>query len=229
MTKHISSFINKSNPIQSSGEEKNSNLCPMSTKVVNSLFKYFFGVCRGFEKQYSDASKLSFEKTQWIIAFSDLGITDISQCEAGVKNTRLESPIYTPRLKEFLEWNEDYSLSSDYPEVNKSYSQACRNSHPCELEKEWYHPCVKHAWAATGAWRLRTESRNTTFPEFSKNYSQAIALDRKGMLHDAIESDKKRCNTNDKAEKSHEKFKHIQGREAAMNEINKILGRNKVY
>ncbi|MDP8268836.1 MAG: replication protein P [Candidatus Tenebribacter davisii] len=225
MTKHISDFINKSDPIKGAGETKNSNLCPMSTKVVNSLFKYFFGVCRGFEKQYSDANKLSFEKTQWIIAFSDLGLTDIKQCEAGIKNTRLESPIYTPRLKEFLQWNEDFSFSGEYPRLEDAYDQACRNSHPCQTEKEWSHPSVRHAWAATGAWRMRIEPRKSTLPEFSKNYKHATKLHKQGNLHDSIEKPESKNNTS-RHDNEHEKYSHIKGRDAAISEIKKILGRN---
>src|ERR1017187_3674214 len=101
----ISDLLDKGLIKQLPGNEKVDNqLDPFIVKLVNNLFAFFFSICRGFEKQYSDPKRLVMEKNQWILAFQDEGLTDMKRIDFGMKRTRRESPIYTPTIGQFLDW-----------------------------------------------------------------------------------------------------------------------------
>lgn len=222
MTKHISEFL--STDIQAKAKEP--LLSPEATKVVNSLFGFFCAICRGFEKQYQDPQKLNIEKTQWIKAFKDVGILDIRQCELGVRKCRLESPIYTPTIKQFLEWNSPTSEDLGLPSVEDAYKEACENSNPTS-SKAWTHQAVKHAWVNTGSWRMSQQARSQSFPVFEKHYKLAIKLFHEGRLLDQLE-DQSITRKQDLAEKNKqevvcEQFKHIKSADEALKTIMTFL------
>lgn len=148
-------------------------------KLVNDLFTLFYGICRGFLKQYEDTKRLSIEKTQWMIAFMDEGINSMEQINLGVARTRRQSPINTPTIGQFLDWCIPSNQALQVPDLNSAYDEACRNSHPC-AEKSWSHKLVQHAWKLTGSYFLANSARSVTYPVFERNYAIAIREWRAG-------------------------------------------------
>lgn len=187
MPKHILDTLRYQSNTKSVNDNESPILCPHTTQTINSLFKFFYAICRGFEKQYQDPKRLNIEKTQWIKAFMDVGIANITQCKYGIKQARLESPIFTPTIKQFLEWNDEPLPGYEYPDVEQAYNEACKNSHFAQAVKAWSHAVVKHAWQNTSSWRLQQEPREKTFHAFKKNYNYAIKLHRQDELLEQIE------------------------------------------
>lgn len=234
MKKHVSELIGDISVLEAAQATQAQTLCPRVTATVNALFQFFYVVCRGFEKQYHDPRRLTLEKTQWIKAFMDVGIAHIDDCANGVKQARLESPIFTPTIKQFIEWNDDLTDSDAFPSLENAYAEACKNSHFAQSDKRWSHPVVMHAWAQTGSWRLQNEPRAKTCADFKKNYNCAIKRYRKGALREQLED-----KTKETAEIEREKDKQdkitkranalgVNNYETAKKYLNNLLGKGKL-
>lgn len=160
---------------------------PKINALIDKLFGFFYAICRGFEKQYHDPKRLNIEKTQWRAAFADLGINDRSQIEWGIKRTRLESPIYTPTIKQFLEWSQPTAYDLGLPDLDTAFDEACKNSHPT-AKKQWSHDVVYYAWSKTGGFDLCNKPSVQVRPIFEKYYNEAIRLHSQGKILRQIES-----------------------------------------
>lgn len=163
-------------------QETQKTLDPASVNIVNRLFVFFESICRGFEKQYHGHSqkKLNMEKIQWARGFMDSGITRIEQIEFGIKRCRLESPVNTPRLGEFLKWCTPSPEDLGMPRLDDAYDEACRNSSPSNPEKKWTHKAVYHAWTMCSSYDLSHLPKINTYPVFERNYDITVKMIMRG-------------------------------------------------
>ncbi len=162
-------------------QETEKTLDSVSVNIVNRLFVFFEAICRGFEKQYRDQqAKLNLEKIQWARGFMDSGINRIEQIEYGIKKCRIESPINTPTLGQFLKWCMPSPEELKIPSLEHAYEEACRNSHPANKEPNWSHQAVYHAWSMCDPYELTNSPKNQTFPIFERNYEITVKLIMRG-------------------------------------------------
>lgn len=160
-------------------------LDPAIVGLINDIFIFFYSVCRGFEKQYSDQKRLNIEKTQWMKAFIHEGIRSKAQVEQGIIRTRRETPIYTPTIGQFLDWCTPSLNALGVPTTDQAYDEACKNSHP-SADKNWSHKLVAHAAKLTGSYLLSTSARSVSYPVFQRNYEISIRDWRGGKKIDEI-------------------------------------------
>lgn len=186
--KHISSIVgNNVHELSSNKQSEDTTVNPKIGELIDQLFVFFYGICRGFEKLYHDPKRLNIEKTQWRAAFEDVGIYDRSQVEWGIKRTRLESPINTPTIKQFLDWCTPTTQQLGVPSISDAFDEACKNSHP-SATKRWSHDVVHYAWTKTGSFELCNRPSASIRPIFEEHYNEAIKLHSQGKILRQIEN-----------------------------------------
>lgn len=224
---HISNFLNTSSLNVKREENQKANIIdPHVADIVNKLFAMFYGICRGFEKQYPHESKrLSIEKTHWMRAFMDIGFNTLEQIELGIKKCRLESPINTPTIGQFVKWCTPTPEELGIPRVEEAYAQACSNSGPDNPEKKWTHQAVYHAWAMCNSYELANLPKKSTFPIFERNYDitvkmiisgQSLKKIPKALTHDEDSMQRQQITKG---------FEQCNSRQAAMEVMSKMLGK----
>lgn len=157
--------------------EKNiaQELNPKTVAIINRLFVVFESICRGFEKQYSDnQKKLNLEKIQWTRAFMDAGISTIEQLEFGIKKCRLESPINTPTIGQFVKWCAPEPKDLGLPTVEEAYKLSLlinRQFSDYKPDCAKTYTVIKHAISQIGPSEYRSMKADTAFKTFERYYA----------------------------------------------------------
>jgi len=174
---HITSLINTASlSVEREDSKYQSALDPHISAIVDKLFVFFYSICRGFDKQYQDPKRLNIEKTQWIKAFMDIGFNTLEKVQLGVKKCRLESPINTPTIGQFVKWCTPSAQDLGIPDIEDAYLEACKNSHFAISEKQWSHPAVYHAWSMCKSFDLANLPKKNSFPIFERNYDITVKM-----------------------------------------------------
>ena len=223
---HISNLINTASLTVKREEDKyDTTLDPHVTEVVSKIFVFFYAICRGFDKQYQDPKRLNVEKTQWIRAFMDIGFNTLEKVQRGIKKCRLESPINTPTIGQFVKWCIPSAEELGIPNVEYAYDEACRNSNPSNPEKKWTHQAVYHAWTMCNSYDLSHLPKKNTFPIFERNYDITVKMIIRGEPLKAIPI----AITHDKESESKinlaKGFEKCNNRIAAMEAMGEMLGK----
>ncbi|CEG60938.1 replication protein P [Legionella micdadei] len=211
-------------------QEIKKDLDPSSVAVVNRLFVFFETICRGFEKQYQgNQKKIDNEKSQWTRAFMDSGINRIEQISMGVKRCRLESPINTPTIGQFLKWcktsEEDYDLLPKEIAYIKAYD-LLRNGELQGLSTEQFS-VIHHALEQSDRYFMKTNSREKTQLVFYRNYEIAIRDFLSGKLkpiHRAIEDKRDEQSEKEKQNYIAKYYQHCKSNDHFRTQMQLILG-----
>lgn len=178
---HISNLINTASICVKREERRyETSLDPHVIDVVNKLFVFFYSICRGFDKQYHDPKRLNVEKTQWIRAFMDLGFNSLDKIQFGIKKCRIESPINTPTIGQFVKWCTPTPEGLGLPSLDDAYAEACRNSKSYTTDKTWSHQAVYHAYTMCRSYDLANLPKKNTFPIFERNYDATTKMLMRG-------------------------------------------------
>lgn len=220
---HISKIVPNSNLNLGSDEE--GELDPQAVQIVNKLFVFFYGTCRGFEKQFQDPRKLNIEKTQWFRVFTDEKLTDMKRITWGIKRCRIESPINTPTIGQFLKWCEPSMEQLGLPETEKAYEEAVRNSYP-QCEKKWTHDAIYHAWKMCNSFDLYNLPKKNSFPIFQRNYEITTRMLARGEPLTAIPLGLSHDKESPMQQEASNGFEHYNSYEKAMPYLRKKLGIN---
>jgi hypothetical protein len=223
---HISNLLNTSSLNVKREESKYDTALDLHvTDVVNKLFAFFYSICRGFEKQYQDPKRLNIEKTQWIRAFMDVGLNTLEKVQLGVKKCRIESPINTPTIGQFIKWSTPSPEELGIPRIEDAYIQACENSKTYNTKKTWSHQAVYHAWSMCNPFDLASLPKKNTFPIFERNYEITVKMIMRGEflkeIPIAIAHDKESA----PQQKVAKGFEHFNSRSSAMDAISGMLGK----
>jgi hypothetical protein len=109
--------------------------------------------------------------------------------------------------------------------VEEAYAQACLNSSPSNPEKKWTHQAVYHAWTMCNSFELANLPKKNTFPIFERNYDLTVKMIMRGEPLKEIP----KALTHDKEywpkQSIGKGFEHCNNREAAMDAINRMLGK----
>jgi hypothetical protein len=183
---HISNLINTASLSVKREESKyDNNLDPHITDVVNKLFAFFYSICRGFEKQYQDPKRLNLEKTQWIKAFMDTGINTLEKIQLGVKRCRLESPINTPTIGQFIQWCTPEPQDVGLPTLEKAYAISILMNRQFS---DYIPTCqktftvIRHVLNQIGPIEFRSMSADRAFKTFERYYPIACREFMEGRL-----------------------------------------------
>ncbi len=223
---HISSLINTSSlSIKREESKYDTSLDPHITGVVNKLFVFFYSICRGFDKQYQDPKRLNVEKTQWIRAFTDVGFNTLEKIQLGVKKCRLESPINTPTIGQFVTWCTPSVEELEIPSLEDAYSEACKNSSPYNTEKKWSHQAVYHAWKMCNSYELANLPKKNTFSVFERNYDITVKMIMRGEPLKEIPIAIIHNKESEPQQKIAKGFEHCNSHKIAMEAMSKMLGK----
>lgn len=178
--KHISDLLNTASLSVEREERKESieaiPLDPHVTDVVNRLFTLFYALCRGFDKQYQDPKRLNLEKTQWIRTFMKIEFNTLEKVRHGIEKFRLESPINTPTVGQFIKWctptAEDLGLLSKEQAFNRS-AEFLREGWLNDLSDD-QNLLLQHAINESDSYFLKNNTMRKTQPVFYRNYEIAI-------------------------------------------------------
>ena len=224
---HISNLINTASLSVKREEEKyNISLDPHVGDVINKLFTFFYSICRGFEKQYQDPKRLIMEKTQWVRAFMDERLDKLEKIQHGIKRCRLESPINTPTIGQFIKWCTPTPESLGIPHLNSAYNEACKNSSPYTTEKKWSHQAVYHAYSMCNSYDLVNLPKENTFPIFERNYDITVKMIMRGEPLKTIPIALTHNKNPETKPKIPQEFKDCKDFDSAKEAMGRILGVN---
>jgi len=233
MEKHISKLIPNADSLVGLGgfDEEPEPLSQQAVVIVNKLFVFFYGTCRGFDKQFQDPKKLSIEKTQWFRAFTDENLTDMRHINMGVKKCRLESPINIPTIGQFIKWctptAEDLGLLSKEQAFNRSAEFIREGNLPDLSENQ--NLLLKHTIQESDSYFLKNNAMRKTQPVFYRNYEISVRDFISGKLKPipkAIEDNTEHTKEIIRQKEVKKGFDHLTGYENCMPEIRKMLGIN---
>lgn len=221
---NISNLLNTASLLVKREEGRyNTTLDPHVTEVVNKLFVFFYSICRGFDRQYQDPKRLNVEKTQWIRAFMDIGFNRLEKIQFGIKKCRLQSPINTPTIGQFLKWCTPKPEEIGMPMLEDAYTEACKNSKSYNTEKKWSHHAVYQAWSMCNSHELANLPKKNTFPIFERNYDITVKMVMRGEPLKEIYLGITHEEHITQKEEISKDFQHCRNHKSAMEAMRKIL------
>lgn len=233
MEKHISKLIPNADCLTGLGgfDNEPQPLNQKAVEIVNKLFVFFYAICRGFEKQYQDPNKLKIEKAQWFRAFTDKNFIDMRRINHGVKKCRLESPINTPTIGQFIAWctptPDDLGLLTKEQAFNRS-GEFIREGKLNDLSED-QNMLLEHAIRESDRYFMRNNPMSKTQPVFYRNYEIALRDFMNGKLKSipkGLEDKSEETKEIAKQQEVKKGFSHLKGYEQCMPEIRRILGMN---
>ena len=169
-------------------EEKytNEKINPHVIDLVNRLFLIFWGICKGFDKEYMNLEKLSITKNQWVQAFSEIGLDSLEKAERGISRCRFAGLINTPTIKDFIDWCKTTDEGLGFMCSEDAYDKAMEINRQFSDFKEKLSEhqmlVLRHSIRETGSYKLRTLPEATSWPIFKRKYEIAIRDYRAGKL-----------------------------------------------
>lgn len=183
---HISNLMNTSSLNVKREESKYDTALDLHvTDVVNKLFAFFYGICRGFEKQYHDPKRLNIEKTQWIRAFMDVGLNTLEKIQLGVKKCRIESPINTPTIGQFIKWCNPEPQDIGLPTLEQAYEISIHINRQFSDYKpscQKTYSVIRHVIDQIGSMEFRSMKAERAFKTFERYYPIACNQFVEGKL-----------------------------------------------
>jgi hypothetical protein len=233
MEKHISKLIPNADSLTGLGgfDDEPQPLNQKAVEIVNKIFVFFYGTCRGFEKQFQDPNKLKIEKAQWFRAFTDENFTDMRRINLGIKKCRLESPINTPTIGQFMAWCTptpgDLGLLSKEQAFNRS-AEFIRDGNLKDLSDE-QNMLLEHSIRESDRYFMRNNPMTKTQPVFYRNYEIALRDFMTGKLQPipkGLEDKHEETQELQKQQEIKKDFDNLKGYEQCMPEIRKMLEMN---
>lgn len=171
---HISNLVNTSSLNVKREESKYETELDLHVMdIVNKLFGFFYGICRGFEKQYRDPKRLNLEKTQWVRAFMDVGFNTLEKIQLGIKKCRIESPINTPTIGQFIKWCTPEPQDVGLPPIEQAYEIAIHINRQFSDYKptcQKTYSVIRHVIDQIGPMQFRSMKAENAFKTFERYY-----------------------------------------------------------
>lgn len=183
--KKISELVNGG--IEQYRESSAPSISAEAQSLVDLLFVAFEEHVKYFRLNHLEGNDRA--KREWTKSFMECGISK-ERVQKGIRRIRASGSTYaTITVGEFLALCAVLPEDIGSPDIGTAYLEACKNSNPCEVEKQWSHKAVQYATHKTGSYFLRTESRSVTYPVFEKNYLEACQMYFDGKILDQIGRD----------------------------------------
>lgn len=206
-----------------------------TTEIVNILFEKMVAMNPAFKQSWPTDKELQNTKKEWIEAFKDVNLHNLSLIKKGLKKLRLSTSPFAPSVGEFIKMCKPEPKDANAPKLDRAYKEACFYSNPSNGPAKWSHPAVKSAWQRTGAWTLTHESRERTYPKFEKVYLEAIEAFLDGTLTEPLEDKRSHHHQSEKPFNTKQyqfakpgvlkQYEHVKSREEAMAICDKLLGK----
>lgn len=145
-----------------------------TSSVIDELFVAMQGIFTAFKQAWPTQFELDEAKYQWTKAFIDVGLHDAHRINLGIKNCRLMKTPFPPSVGQFIDMCCPSASELGVPPVSVAYREACIKSHPSNLDNNWSHQVVYHAWYETGSHFLATHEQRKTQPVFERNFEIAL-------------------------------------------------------
>lgn len=199
------------------------SISPEAQSIVDLLFVAFEEHIKYFRLNHLSGNDNA--KREWTKTFMQCGISK-ERVQRGIKRLRTNGVIYsTITPGEFLELCAIAPEDINAPSVDDAYLEACRNSHPSEVNKTWSHKAVRHAAHKTGSHFLRSESKSITLPQFKENYLESCQMYFDGRILDQLENDKPQLRRELEETKKtlSEGFEHLNSPKKALSALKDML------
>lgn len=210
----------------------NQTLDPLCAVLVDKIFVKMALICRGFDSFYADRNRLNAEKTQWIIAFTKLGLKNQSQIQSSLDSLALHRFPNPPQLGEFLEWRNGDPQKLGFPSVEEAYQLSLkinRQFSNYRHEDERIDAVIRHVIAQIDSMTYRSMPTSKSRDVFEHFYNIALRQFMGGnldVINKAIE-DKSIEPTEVKKQQAvvNPEFKEIKDFKSAIGKMKQILGK----
>lgn len=184
--KHISKLVEGA---LSTKEDSIASINPEAVKVVDDLFRILAEHTRYFRLNNGSQEDYNFRKREWVKTFAIAGIGEKSVARGINRIRALSGSMATLTPGEFLELCAISPQDIGAPNLEDAYLEACKNSHPCETQKNWSHKVVRYATHKTGSHFLRTEPKSVSLRVFTQHYYDACQMFFDGRIMEQIGND----------------------------------------
>lgn len=155
--------------------------CPqldaVSGQLVEKVFVKIALICRGFDSFYADRNRLNAEKTQWVIAFTKLGLRNQSQIQQALNKLEFYRYPNPPQLGEFLEWRHCTPEDIGFPSVDEAYQMSIllnRQFSDYKIDDLRVETVIRHAINQIDSMTYRAMSINNAKQAFEYNYNVSL-------------------------------------------------------
>lgn len=183
--KHVSELVPANLSDIREQKEAQVILDPLAGQLVEQIFVKIALICRGFDSFYADRNRLNAEKTQWVLAFSKLGIKTRKQIEPALNRLELHRYPNPPQLGEFLEWRKCSPQDIGLPEFEKAYQMSILiNQQFSEYKPECNKTftVIRHAINSIGTMAYREMKMDKARKMFQHAYEVACRQFMEGEL-----------------------------------------------
>ena len=207
-------------------------LDPLCVRLVDKIFVKIALLCRGFDSFYADRNRLNAEKTQWILAFTKLGIRNQSQIQQALNALEFYKYPNPPQLGEFLEWRHSKPESMGFPTVDEAFQlsiQLNRQFSDYKCEDPRVESVIRHAIRQIDSLTYRSMPIHKARPTFEHYYTVALRQFMEGKLEEINSSIEDKSSESQEIKKQESiikpEYKSVNSHSAAMNALSKILGK----
>lgn len=166
-------------------KEERTMLDPLSGQLVDKVFVKIALICRGFDSFYADRNRLNAEKTQWVLAFTKLGLRNQSQIQPSLNKLEFYRYPNPPQLGEFLEWRNCTPEDIGFPSVDEAYQMSIllnRQFSDYKINDVRVETVIRHAIRQIDSMAYRSMPISKAKPAFGYNYSVALRQFMEGKL-----------------------------------------------
>lgn len=170
-------------------EKRESNqqamLDPLCVTLVDKIFVKLALLCRGFDSFYADRNRLNAEKTQWVLAFTKLGLRNQSQIQSALNALEFYRYPNPPQLGEFLEWRHSNPENIGFPSIDKAFQisiQLNRQFSDYSCEDSRVEKVIRHAIREIDALTYRSMPIHKAKTAFEYHYTVALRQFMEGKL-----------------------------------------------
>lgn len=150
-------------------------------ELMNYIFSQLIGIFG--EHKWVTPEGIEQGRIQYIKAFIESGLTNLSNIEHGLKKCRQDSSLkFMPTPAQFISMCKPTPEELGIPSIKQAYDEAVKNSSRYQEEKTWSHIVVEHAWKATGAYMLANTNNVAAYPLFERNYQISTRMFIEGKL-----------------------------------------------
>jgi hypothetical protein len=157
-------------------------------QLVNRLFKSFASIFPAFKQAWPTQDILDGAKEQYVKAFLENNIRDVSLIQKGLRKARACGDVFVLAPGTFVQWCKLEPEDIGLKEVRDAFAEACYNAKNAKYEQvEWSHDVIFYAAKQIGFYEICQMGGGPALRQFEYYYAKGIDLFVNGLLDKAPE------------------------------------------
>ena len=139
--------------------------------VVNDVIRELQACYTAWRQAWPDDRALNAYRKSLIKAFAEAGINSLEQVRFAMQRCRQDPADFAPSASKLVQWCQPTPEMLGLVPLERAYSEACRNVHPCMApQARWSHAAIYHAAVGCGFSNLQVLARDAGLKLFARHY-----------------------------------------------------------